>query len=82
MSDTDITLHGRLTAWSCVNAIMRYLGEPEVLSNEFRATAGEALYLDPVKLTHDIREARRLVALKSYNVTLRKNMLFALKGSE
>lgn len=40
----------RLTCWACINAIMAWVDEPEVLFGEWREEVPHGQALDPVKL--------------------------------
>lgn len=56
--------HDRMTAWACVNAIMAFLGQPEVRYGEWRDSIdGETSHIDPVKIAHRIVKWRRESAL-------------------
>lgn len=67
MSDTrtdEQIVDDRMLAWACVNAILRYLNEPEAPFGEFRDAANcYGLRLDAVKITHTIRRWRLREAL-------------------
>jgi hypothetical protein len=54
--------HERMVAWACVNAILAYLGEDEVLYGEWNsATYTEYSGIDPVAMANRIRTWRRTI---------------------
>lgn len=51
--------HEPILAWACVNAILEFAGQPDVLFGEFRATVGDAQSIDPVEA------ARKILAMRA-----------------
>lgn len=52
-------MHSPMRAWACINAILEFAGQPDVLFGELHAIIGDDHTVDPVEAAKRIIAARQ-----------------------